>query len=138
MDAEAERVHTNRRAILLVLLVFVLGIALGAVGTYLVAGRRVAGASAEHVSHKARRARLLEQLTRELQLTNDQQKQLDAILTDTQSKYRALHDQIAPQSEQVRQRGREQIRGILTPAQKPKFEEFLRQLDEERKKKDQS
>ena len=138
MDAEAVRVHTNRRAILLVLLVFVLGIALGAVGTYLVAGRRVAGAPAGRASQKERRARLVEQLTRELSLTNDQRKQLDAILADVQVKYRALHEQIAPQSDQIRQQGREQIRGILTPGQKSKFEAFLRHLDEERKKKDQS
>ncbi len=39
------------------------------------------------------------------------------------------------QSEQVRKQGREQIRAILTPEQRPKFEEFLRKLDEERKKR---
>jgi len=138
MDADRERVHGNRRAIALVLLVFVLGIALGAVGTYVVAGRRVAGAPGQGSSHKERRARLVEQLTHELNLTADQQKQLEAILTDMQGKYRALRDQIAPQSEQIRQQGREQIRGILTPDQKPKFEDFLRRLDKEHKRRDQS
>ena len=137
MDADTGRVHGNRRAIALVLLVFVLGIALGAVSTYVVAGRRVAGAPGQGSSHKDRRARLVEQLTHELNLTADQQKQLEAILTDMQGKYRALHDQIAPQSEQIRQQGREKIRGILAPEQKPKFEEFMRRLDEDRKKRDQ-
>jgi Spy/CpxP family protein refolding chaperone len=36
--------------------------------------------------------------------------------------------------DQARQKGRDQIRAILTPEQKPKFEEFLRRLDEERKR----
>jgi Spy/CpxP family protein refolding chaperone len=35
---------------------------------------------------------------------------------------------------QTRQKGRDQIRGILTSEQKPKFEEFLKKLDEERKR----
>jgi Spy/CpxP family protein refolding chaperone len=36
--------------------------------------------------------------------------------------------------EQARQKGRDQIRAILTPEQKPKFEEFLKRMDEERKR----
>ncbi len=125
--------QTSRKAMVLVLLVFVLGIALGALGTYL-AGAKVWGAKIEGHNHRDKRARMMEQLTRELTLTPDQQKQLDAILTDIKGKYRALHEQTAPQFEQVRQQGREQIRAILTPQQRPKFEEFLRRLDEERKK----
>ncbi len=134
MDAN----RTSRKAVVLVLLVLLLGIALGAVGMYLT-GPRVWGARAEsqpqNASRRERRARLVEQLTQELNLTADQQKQLDTILTDMQAKYQALHEQIAPQSEQVRQQGREQIRGMLTAGQKPKYEDFLRRLDEERKKK---
>src|SRR6267154_1402803 len=37
------------------------------------------------------------------------------------------------QIDQVRQKGRDQIRAILRPEQKPKFEEFLKNLDQERK-----
>jgi hypothetical protein len=35
--------------------------------------------------------------------------------------------------EQVRQDGREQIRKILTAEQLPRFEEYLRQMDERRR-----
>ena len=35
--------------------------------------------------------------------------------------------------DQARQKGRDQIRAFLTPEQKPKFEEFLKRMDEERK-----
>ena len=131
MDAN----RNNRRALVLVLLVFVLGIALGALGMY-VAGARVWGARPEVQSYREKRARMVEQLTRDLSLTPDQRKQLEAILADIGAKYQALHEQIAPQTGQVRQQGREQIRAILTPEQKPKFEEFLRRLDEEHKKRD--
>jgi Spy/CpxP family protein refolding chaperone len=124
----------SRRAVGLVFVVFVLGIALGALGTYLV-GARVWGARPEVQDHRDRRARLVEQLTQELNLTSAQRQQLDTILAGMQTKYEEIHKQIAPQTEQARQQGREQIRAILTPEQKPKFEEFLRRLDEERKKR---
>jgi Spy/CpxP family protein refolding chaperone len=130
MDAN----RSNRKAFLLVLVVFVLGIGLGAVGAYLVGGR-VSSAQPVAENHRDKRARILEQLTRDLSLTPDQRKQLEAILADVGAKFQALHQQMAPQSEQVRKQGREQIRAILTPEQRPKFEEFLRKLDEERKKR---
>lgn len=125
---------TNRRALGLVLAVFVLGVALGGVGTYAF-GNRIWGVRAGTQNTQSRRARTVEQFTRELNLTAEQQKQLDAVFVDMQAKYEAIHKQIAPQTEQVRQDGREQIRAILTPEQKPKYEEMLRRLDEERKKR---
>ncbi len=131
MDAN----RNNRRALVLVLVVFVLGIALGALGMY-VAGARVWGARPQGQSYREKRARMVEQLTHDLSLTPDQRQQLEAILADMGAKYQALREQIAPQTAQVQQQGREQIRAILTPEQKPKFEGFMRRLDEERKKRE--
>ena len=42
---------------------------------------------------------------------------------------------MSPQFEQVRQQGREQIREVLTPEQRPKFEEFLGRVDEDRRRR---
>lgn len=136
MDTNSNNFRAKRKAVGLLLVVFVLGIALGALGAYL-AGRRVSGAPAEGTSHRGKRARIVERLTRELDLSADQQKQVDAISADMLAKFRALQDQITPQTEQVRQQGRAQIRAILTPEQRPKFEDFLRRLDEEKKKKNE-
>lgn len=130
MDAN----RNTRRAFALVLLVFVLGVALGALTAYLAAGR-VWGARPPGESHREKRARMVEQLSRDLNLTADQRRQLEAILNDMGSKYQALHEQMAPQSEQIRRQGREQIRAILTPEQRPKFEEFMNRVDQERNKK---
>ncbi len=127
----------SRKAYALVLIVFLLGLALGVLGTYVAAGRVWGGRPEGHGRHD-RRVHLVQQLTRELNLTAEQQKQLDAILADMKGKYAAIHKQISPQTEQARQQGREQIRALLTPEQKPKFEEFLRRLDEERKKREQN
>ena len=75
----------------------------------------------------------VEQMTQELGLTSDQAKQLDAILMQWHAEAKMIHEQSDAQIEQLRQKGRNQIRVILTPEQKPKFEEFLTKLDAERK-----
>ena len=116
----------------LVIVVFLLGIALGALGMYYWGGR----ALASHGSHFDR-GKLLADMTREVGLTPDQQKQLEVIIEDTRGKFQAIYDQTQPQYDQVRQQARDRIRAFLTPEQRPKFEEFVRRLDEERKKKDQ-
>lgn len=125
--------RTSRKAIVLVLVVFALGIALGALGAYLLNGR-VWGASAESSRHRDRRAQMIEQLTQQLALTQDQRKELEAILSEMHSKYEAIHQQISPQTEQVRRESRERIRAILTPEQRPRFEEFLRRMEERKRK----
>ena len=85
------------------------------------------------MSEPERRAKRVEQLTRDLGLTSAQAKQLDSILLQWQGKLKAIHDQSEAQKQQLRVEGRDEIRAILTPEQKPKFEEFLRKMDEERK-----
>jgi Spy/CpxP family protein refolding chaperone len=47
---------------------------------------------------------------------------------------KAIHDQLDAQLEQMRQKGRAQVRAILTPEQLPKFQDFLKRMDEERKR----
>jgi Spy/CpxP family protein refolding chaperone len=70
--------------------------------------------------------------TRDLNLNPDQQKQIQAILTETRARYAEIHSQADPEYERARQAGREKIRQVLTAEQKPKFEELLRSMDEER------
>ena len=136
MDSNSNNLRAKRKAVALVLVVFVLGIALGALGAY-VAGRRVWGAPTEGASHRGKRAHIVERMTRELTLSPDQQKQHGPIFDDMQAKFRALHEQMAPQTEQIRQEGRARIRALLTPEQEPKFEDFLRRFDEQKKKKNE-
>ncbi len=124
----------TRKAALWVGTVFVLGAALGGVLGYLTAHHSTSAAN-QPSSEPERRTRRVEQLTRDLSLTPTQSQQLDAILKDRHAESKAIRDQTDLQIDQVRQKGREQIRAILTPEQKPKFEEFLKRLDEERKHK---
>ncbi len=129
----------------LILVVFVLGIALGAVGVHVWDA---------HVNASQQRPNIVKQLKEELQLSSEQAKQVDAILSDDHAKYRALDAQVHaewgpqyaaldkerkaewdPKYAQVQQQGRDSIRAILTPDQKVKFDAFLKHLDEERQKK---
>lgn len=123
----------RRKAALWVLIVFLLGAALGIILGYGYAYRSVSAANAP-APEPVRRARRVEQMTRDLNLTSEQAKQLDAILLQWHTEVKAIHEQADVQFEAERQKGRNQIRAILTPEQKPKFEDFLRKLDEERKK----
>ena len=128
----------KRRAALWVAVVFVLGAALGGMFGYFYGHRSIVAAANPPLSEAQRRAQRVEQLTQELGLTNDQKQQLDSALSQLHADYKSIHDQSNQQlnsrMDQARQKGRDQIRAILTPEQKPKFEEFLKRLDEERKR----
>ena len=122
----------TRRAALWVGLVFLLGAALGGVlGNVFGVHARM---NPPQMTDTEKRAQKMQRLTQELNLTPDQQKQIDAIIAGVQAEFKAIRQSTEPQMVQARQKGRDQIRAILTPEQKPKFEDFLRRIDEERKK----
>jgi Spy/CpxP family protein refolding chaperone len=123
----------TRKAALWVGAVFLLGAALGGVLGYLFAHRPVNAANPP-LSEPERRAQRVQQLTKDLSLTPQQAQQLDAILLQRHTETKAIHEQTDAQIDAVRQKGRAQVRAILTPEQLPKFEEFLRQMDEQRKR----
>ena len=120
-------------AALLVLVVFLLGVLLGGVGNHLW-GERVWGK--QIATGQLTKGQIVSDLTKELQLTPDQQKQLTNIVDDTRAQWRALHSTIEPEHEKIRQQSRDRIRAFLTPEQKPKFDEFMKHLDEQRQKDD--
>jgi hypothetical protein len=122
----------KREAAALFFAVFLLGALLGGVGVHLW-GQRVWGESGP-VNTKPTREQAIAECTRELQLTPDQQKQMVAILDDTRAKWEALYAPLYPQHEQIRLDGRAHIRAILSPDQQLRFDDFMRRVDEQRKK----
>ena len=74
-------------------------------------------------------------MAKELDLTPDQEKQLSAILTEMQDRFDAVRQQMNPQFDQIREQGHDQIRQILTPDQRPKFEDFLQRAAGDRRKR---
>jgi Spy/CpxP family protein refolding chaperone len=124
----------KQKAALWVAVVFVLGAALGGVFGYFYGHRSSVSANNPPLSEPQRRAQRVDLLTKELGLSEDQRHQLDNALSQLHAQYKVIHDQADAETEQARQKGRDQIRAFLTPEQKPKFEEFLKKMDEERKR----
>jgi Spy/CpxP family protein refolding chaperone len=120
------------KAALWVGVVFLLGAALGGMIGYSYEHHLVSAANTP-LPEPARRAQRVEELTKLLGLTSTQSQQVDAILLARHTEVKTIHDQTDAQIDQVRQKGRDQIREILTPEQKPRFEDFLRELDQKRK-----
>jgi hypothetical protein len=115
------------RVVLILALIFVLGACIGSLGTYYWAAQHF-----QSIPHG--RDAMVKQLTRDLELSTAQQDQLRGVLDDTGAKLRALYDPLTPQRDQIIHDGRDRIRAMLTAEQKPKYEEFVRQIDERRKK----
>lgn len=127
--------RTRREAAVLVFVVFLLGLLCGGVGTHLW-GQRVWGGRQEMAGHPGppSRARIVNDFTRELQLTPDQQAKIGSIIDNTRAQVRALYQPLDAQHEQIRQDARARIRAVLTPEQLPKFDSFMQRIDQQRKK----
>jgi len=123
----------TRKAALWIGVVFLLGAALGGLTGYAFARHAVSAANTP-MPEPARRAQRVEQLTRDLSLSSAQAQEIDTILLQRHTEAKTIHDQMDAQLDQVHQNGRNQIRAVLTAEQKPKFEEFLKRLDSEKKK----
>jgi hypothetical protein len=129
--------NARLEAAVLVFVVFVLGILLGGVGSHLWDERvegQVQAQTAAQLNLKPTRNERVNDLTQRLQLTPEQQKRVGAVFDDTVSKWQALYAPLDAAHEQIRQQGRANIRATLTPDQQVRFDDFLKQLDEQRKK----
>jgi hypothetical protein len=124
-----ETTKARREAAALVAVVFLLGALLGFVGNHLW-GERVWGMRDNPVPPN----HLSVELTQELQLTADQQREMNGIISETQAKWRALYAPLEPQRAEIRELSHEQMRKILSPDQLPKFDAFMQRLDQQRKR----
>jgi len=132
---ETSTTSTTRKAALWVGLVFLLGAALGGMAGYVFAHQKYAVTNAAAPpSDAARRAQKVQELTSLVNLTPEQSQQVDAVIADVQSQMKSIRKTLDPQLGEVRQKGRERIRAILSAEQRPKFEAFIQKLDEERRR----
>lgn len=113
------------------LIVYLLGIAIGAVAGQL-AFSRVHASTSVRLTAQARRTQSVERLAREANLTDVQRQSLNRILSDTLLRFDAIHQQTDARISQLRTHARGEIRAILTPEQRLKYDECLRRLDEDR------
>lgn len=122
----------RQKAIGLVIVLFVLGVALGAVGTH---------TWDQHVLANQTHHSNIRDLREQLRLTPGQTKQFNAIVNDTRAKFHALdtqeHEEWDPKDAQVRREWRAQARAILNSDQQAIFDAFFKKLDDEHQKQQQ-
>jgi Spy/CpxP family protein refolding chaperone len=128
--------ETRKKAGLWLVLVFLLGAAVGGVFGYSFAHRTHADTSRvmPQLSEPERRAKRVADMTKELGLTDEQRAKVDVIIHQTHDDMKGVRDKSEADIDALRQRAREEIRLVLTTDQKPKFEEMVQRMDAERKK----
>ena len=128
---------TSNKARILVMTVFVIGVAAGALSMNLYQGR----GSHPRGSHANMPVAIVDKMKGRLGLTPDQSEHIEAILKDTFNQYDIIKQdadpcfqQIKPRFDAVRQASRDRIRAVLTEGQLPEFEKMSRERDVEREK----
>jgi hypothetical protein len=130
------RTTSRNKARMVVLSVFVIGVAAGALSMNLYQGRgaRPRGARITAVA-------VVDKMKGRLSLTPDQSERIEAIVKETFSQYDILRENAAPCFEQIkprfdaaRQAGREKIRATLTEQQLPEYEKMVQEQDAERER----
>lgn len=133
IESNGSNGNVKQRAAVWVAVVFVLGALLGSVSGYLFASHSHADTK-PILSDDERRAQKVSLLTKDLNLTPDQQTKLDAAIREAQTKFKAIREASQPQIEATRAQARANVRSFLTPDQLPKYEQYLQKIDAERKR----
>ena len=127
--------ETRQKARLWLGLVFILGAAIGGVFGYSFAHRSYAATQAPAtLSEPERRAKRVAEMTKEVGLTPEQIAQIDQIIHQAHDEMKTIHEKSDADVDAVRQRAREQMRSLLTPDQRPKFEAMVQRWNQEKKK----
>jgi biopolymer transport protein ExbB/TolQ len=124
----------RKQAAIWLVLVFLVGTATGGVFGYNMARGSSAATRTVILSEAERRAKKLEEMTREIGLTEDQAQKADGIIREAQTEMRAIREKSETDLDAVRMKTRAEMRTYLNAEQLPKFEEYVRRMDEERKK----
>ncbi len=107
-------------ALLLAVLLFCCGVAVGALGHRYYSATVVNAARSEDL-----RRHYLSEMRSRLELTPTQVSQLEAIMDDTKAKTRAVRDQYRPEMLKIRNEQISRVKSILTPRQVPVYEQLV-------------
>ncbi|HWC77925.1 MAG TPA: hypothetical protein VG778_10710 [Blastocatellia bacterium] len=131
------RTTSRNKARLLVVAVFVIGVAAGALSMNLY--QRASGSDRPTRRGGDPRPDIVQKMTDRLNLTGDQRTQIDAIVKETFGKYDELRkltdpcfNEVKPRFDAVRQEGRGKMRAVLTEKQLPEFEKMVIEQDARR------
>lgn len=120
---------SKRKAHLIVVTAFVLGIAVGVSGQFLLSQPPPPVTSTP--------VDVADEMTRAANLDQSQRSQVIQILGDCQKQSQDLREQTRPQYQVIRERARNRIRAILSPEQLVSFNQWIKDLDARREKKEE-
>ncbi len=124
-------------AALYVVLVFLSGAVVGIFGDRLYTVK-VVNASVNVAKPADYRKKYVEDMTRRLQLTQQQVNELGTILDDTRNKFHEEHDRSKQQLAQIHTEQVQKIHDILSPSQLPEYEKFRVEREKDRELRDKN
>ncbi len=123
----------SRKAVLGVVLVFVLGVLCGVLATHLLYNYRIETIISGR--EQGREELIVRRLDRKLDLDDRQEEQVRAIVHETHGVVQALRDQVRPQTEAAIEKAQARIMTILTLEQQKKYERMIAERKERIRKK---
>jgi Spy/CpxP family protein refolding chaperone len=93
-----------------------------------------ANRAVQPISAGGLRIEFLRRVERDLNLTADQREQIDKIISASQERSKKLMEPIQPKIREELQQTREQFRAVLDPEQKIRFDELLKQQQQQRQR----
>ena len=122
----------NYKAVIGILLVFMLGAASGAIITHMV--HRSRQAAFLHGGPAAREEVIIKVLTRKLALDPQQQEQVKTIIHENHAAMQEVRRKSHPQIEAILEQGQKGINAILRPDQQEKFQKIIAERKEQRRR----
>jgi len=130
------KTNSQTKARLIVVSVFVIGFAAGALALNLY--QQLSRSSERNTPHNGTEF-LLKRMNDKVGLASDQQEQIKKILDETADKYKDIRKEMdpvvkpfEPRFNTVRQESRDRIRALLTAEQLPKYEQMVQEHDKMR------
>lgn len=124
------------KAIVSIVIVFLLGALAGALVTHKIYQQKVEGVIKGEP--KSMREFIVRRMDHELHLDAIQLEQLRAIVRETHAEMKNLRKQFKPQTEEILARSQEKVRAILRPDQLEKYEKIVAERRKKRETKDNS
>ena len=128
------KTSSQTKARLIVITVFVIGFAAGALSLNLY--QRLTSSSNKEPDPRDRAGLYIKKMNDKMNLTSDQQNKIRDILDNTGKRYSEIRQKMqpcvkdfVPQFDAVRQQGRDEIRSVLSENQLPKFQEMVEERD---------
>jgi hypothetical protein len=120
---------SKRKAHLIVVTAFILGVSAGASGQYLLSHQAAPPTVSTPID-------VADEMTRIIKLDQSQRLQVIQILGACQKQSQDLKEQTRPQFQAIRENARNRIRALLSPEQLVSFNQWIKELDAKREKKE--